>query len=180
MLLLIHLLSSIAVDYYRSIHPLTFLGSPFHQKVVVQIRSGTGTMTLSPGLTILIFFAAVSIILQACTWSSSFASVRCCQILSSHLHSAHITPCLTHSAQVLWYHLMWSMRSSAYLNFLLHSEQLFASSVPNSTRWLFFCASSSYKVWHSSCRKGRWYWAWRCWHRRCCLPCLMCRDISRI
>ena len=67
MLLLIHLLSSIAVDYYRSIHPLTFLGSPFHQKVVVQIRSGTGTMTLSPGLTILIFFAAVSIILQACT-----------------------------------------------------------------------------------------------------------------
>ena len=33
--LLNHLLSNIAVDYYRSIHP--FLGSPFHQKVVVQI-----------------------------------------------------------------------------------------------------------------------------------------------
>ena len=30
------MLSNIAVNYYRSIHP--FLGSPFHQKVVVQIN----------------------------------------------------------------------------------------------------------------------------------------------
>ena len=35
MLLLIHLLSSIAVNYYRSIYP--FLGSPLHENVVVQI-----------------------------------------------------------------------------------------------------------------------------------------------
>ena len=47
MLLLIHLLSNIAVIYYRSIHP--FLGSPFHQKVVVQIsglKSGVNQMKL--------------------------------------------------------------------------------------------------------------------------------------
>ena len=35
MFLLILFLSNIAVNYYRSIHP--FLGSPFHQKVVIQI-----------------------------------------------------------------------------------------------------------------------------------------------
>ena len=44
----------------------------------------------------------------------------------------------------------WSLRSSAHLNFLLHSEELFASPGPTSTRWLFMCASSSFKVWHSS------------------------------
>ena len=45
--LLNHLLSNIAVDYYRSIHP--FLGSPFHQKVVNQISdvvSGVNQMKL--------------------------------------------------------------------------------------------------------------------------------------
>ena len=30
---------------------------------------------------------------------------------------------------VLWYHLMWFMRSSVHLNCLLHGEQLFASSL---------------------------------------------------
>ena len=31
------------------------------------------------------------------------------------------------------------MRSSTHLNCLWHGKQLFASFVPNSTRWLFFC-----------------------------------------
>ena len=38
MLLLVHLLSIIDVNYYRSIHP--FLGSPFHQQKVVYQISG--------------------------------------------------------------------------------------------------------------------------------------------
>ena len=103
----------------------------------VQVRHGT--LALSPGFTILIFFAAISIIPRVCSWSRFFALVCCCQIIFSHLHSAHITPCLTHSVQVLWYHIMWSMRSSAHLNCLLHtvhSEQLFVSSGPTSTSLL--------------------------------------------
>ena len=51
-------------------------------------RSGTGTMTLSPGLTTLIFFAAVSNIPRTGTWRHFFASARCCQILPSLLHRA--------------------------------------------------------------------------------------------
>ena len=80
MLLLIHLLSNIVVNYFRSIHPL--LGSPFHKRVVVQING----------------------------------------VVSGENQTK-----------------LWSMRSSTHLNCLWHGKQLFASFVPNSTRWLFFC-----------------------------------------
>ena len=66
------------------------------------------------------------------------ALVRCCQILSSFLHGAHITRCLAHSAQFLWYHLMRSMRSSTHVNCLLYGEQLFTNSGPTSTWWLLY------------------------------------------
>ena len=68
-------------------------------------------------------------------------------LLSSARPTHHSVLDALSAGLVLWYHLMWSMRSSAHLNCLLHSKQLFASSVPNSTRWLLFCYS---KVWHSS------------------------------
>ena len=84
------------------------------------------------------FFAAVSNILCAWTWRRFFALVRCCQILSSFLHGAHITRCLAHSAQFLWYHLMRSMRSSTHVNCLLYGEQLFTNSGPTSTWWLLY------------------------------------------
>ena len=67
---------------------------------------------------------------RAWTWRRFFALFRGCQILSSLLHRAHVTLCLTHSAQFLWYHLIWSMRSSAHLDCLLHGEQLFTTSGP--------------------------------------------------
>ena len=46
------------------------------------------------------FFAIHSNMPHACTYSCFFGSVRCCHILSYRLHRAHITPCLTHPAQV--------------------------------------------------------------------------------
>ena len=172
MLLLIHLLSKIAVDSYRSIHPPSFLGSPFHQKVVVQIRSGTGTMTLSPGLTILIFFAAVSIILQACTWCSSFASVRCCQILSSAQRTHHSvldalgsTWCGSWGCPHIW---ISSCKVNSCSPPLVPPRPGGCSCAPQ--------APSKFGT-RRYIRHKRWYWAWRCRHCRCCLSCLMWRDL---
>ena len=45
-----------------------------YASIIALSRWGTGTMTLSPGLKILIFCAAVSIIPCACSWSCFFAS----------------------------------------------------------------------------------------------------------
>ena len=49
----------------------------------------------------------------ACTCSCFIGYARCCDVLSFRLHRAHIPPCLTHPAQVFWYHSIQSNRSSA-------------------------------------------------------------------
>ena len=98
-----------------------------------------------PGLTTLTFFAAVCIIPRL-----HLKSLLCIStllpnpLLSSAQHTHHSV------LDALSTCLVIPMRSFAHLNCLLHGEQLFTSSVLNSTRWLFFCAPSSSKVPKSS------------------------------
>ena len=136
------------------LHNLDFLKNhQFHfssHKVKKFVHLSTMLLVIHLLSSILIFFAAVSIIPRACTWSRFIATL----LQNSILSSAHITSCMTHSAQVLLYHMMWSMRSFAHLNCLLHGEQLFASSGLTSPRWLFLYLSSSSK-WHSSLHKSQ-------------------------